>query len=524
MNLLFTEGSQRVLALADRLARARGGLQCEPLHLLQALWLDESRAHEMLQAQGIDAGVMFQQFQLPAGPQIPEPVSPSLPFSDDLQRTLLEARQIVAELGRHVEIATEHLLQALLAVRSPVQARLVELGIEPLAGPQRPASDRASGPLQADITLQPERAPVSDAAALFRILDAAANRAGEGLRVVEDYLRFALNDRFLTEQLKACRHQLAQALQLLPTSALLSCRDTPSDVGTSLHSRHERQRQSLLEVVRADFRRVQEACRSLEEFGKRVSPEFSSAAGQVRYQVYTLERAVFTAAHSADRLAGCDLYLLLTESLCPRGSGPVLRGALEGGVRIIQIREKTLADGALLAHARRVREKTAAAGALLIINDRPDLAVLCDADGVHVGQTELSVADARRIVGPHRLVGVSTHSLEQARKAVLDGADYVGIGPTFPTKTKNFSELAGLRYVTEAATEISLPGFCIGGITTRNLPQVLEAGGRRVAVSGAICGAEDPETATRELLATIRAARESAVEPGRSPAPLPPPQ
>ncbi|MFM8583591.1 MAG: thiamine phosphate synthase, partial [Planctomycetaceae bacterium] len=398
MNLLLTEGSRRVLALADRLAQSAGLPQCGPLHLLQALWLDESRAHEILHAQGLDARVLHQQFQLPLTnpqPATPDPQAPvhqtpdhqapapPLPHTDDLQRILLEARQVVTSLGRHVEIATEHLLQALLTVASPVQAQLTRLGISASPpGTTPPSAELPHTPLPTDITLSTAPGPASDQAALYRILDAAANRASEGLRVVEDYLRFALNDRFLTEQLKHCRHQLAQALRLLPTPALLACRETLTDVGTTLHTRHELHRHSLLQVVRADFKRVQEACRSLEEFGKRISPEFSAAAGQVRYHAYTLERALFTAAHSADRLAGCELYLLLTESLCPQGSGPVLRAALRGGVRVVQIREKTMPDRLLLEHARRVRQKTAEAGALLIMNDRPDLAVLCDADGV----------------------------------------------------------------------------------------------------------------------------------------------
>ena len=503
---LLTEGSRRVLALADRLAQSAGLSHCGPLQLLQALWLDESRAHEILQAQGLDTHLMHQRFQLPAAPPPHGPDTPSLPLADDLQRVLLEARQIVTGLGRHVEIATEHLLQALLAVRSPLQAELIRQGISASPpGADTPSPDHTQAPLPTDITLLTDRGPATDHAGLYRILDAAANRASEGLRVVEDYLRFVLNDRHLTEQLKACRHSLAQALQLLPTPALLACRETLTDVGTTLHTRHELHRHSLLQVVRADFKRVQEACRSLEEFGKRVSPEFSSAAGQLRYQVYTLERAVFLSAHSADRLAHCDLYLLLTESLCPHGSGPVLRAALRGGVKVVQVREKHMPDRALLTHARRVREKTAEAGALLIMNDRPDLAVLCDADGVHVGQTELPVAEVRRIVGPDRLIGVSTRNLDQARQAVLDGADYIGLGPVFNTTTKDFAKLAGLEYIAGATAEITLPGYCIGGINLENLDHVLKAGGRRIAVSGAICTAPDPEHAARELLTKIRA-------------------
>jgi thiamine-phosphate pyrophosphorylase len=136
----------------------------------------------------------------------------------------------------------------------------------------------------------------------------------------------------------------------------------------------------------------------------------------------------------------------------------------------------------------------------LVVNDRPDIAVLADADGVHVGQDDLSVKDARRIVGPRRLVGRSTHSLDQARQAVLDGADYIGVGPTFPSSTKSFAEFTGVELLRAVAAEIRLPAFAIGGISADNLWQVLETGVGRIAVCGAIASAGDPSAAARELL------------------------
>ena len=137
---------------------------------------------------------------------------------------------------------------------------------------------------------------------------------------------------------------------------------------------------------------------------------------------------------------------------------------------------------------------------LMIINDRPDLAVLSSADGVHVGQEELSVADVRAIVGPKRLIGVSTHSIEQARQAVLDGADYIGCGPTFPTPTKKFSRYPGLEFLSEVSAEISLPGFAIGGINRQRLSEVLDTGVRRIAVSSALDHAENPFDEAEQLL------------------------
>jgi thiamine-phosphate pyrophosphorylase len=137
------------------------------------------------------------------------------------------------------------------------------------------------------------------------------------------------------------------------------------------------------------------------------------------------------------------------------------------------------------------------------MNDRPDLAVLARADGVHVGQTELSVKDARSIVGPDMLVGVSTRSIEQARQAVLDGANYIGVGPTFPSNTKRFEQFPGVKLLSAVAAEIRLPAFAIGGIDRENVGEVLAAGFTRIAVSGAITAAADPVQAAKALLERV---------------------
>jgi thiamine-phosphate pyrophosphorylase len=141
--------------------------------------------------------------------------------------------------------------------------------------------------------------------------------------------------------------------------------------------------------------------------------------------------------------------------------------------------------------------------ALFIMNDRPDLALLSEADGVHVGQDDVSVAQARRILGPQRLVGVSTHNLEQLQQAVIDGASYVGLGPTFTSSTKSFDSFAGLAYLREASQAASVPMFAIGGIDQTNVSQVLDAGVNRIAVSSAICGSTQPEQAARLLRAAL---------------------
>ena len=153
--------------------------------------------------------------------------------------------------------------------------------------------------------------------------------------------------------------------------------------------------------------------------------------------------------------------------------------------------------------AHDVRRWTRKAGALFIVNDRPDVARLVEADGVHLGQDDLPVKEVRRIVGPDALIGVSTHDLAQLRQAVLDGASYVGVGPTFPSGTKDFAELAGLDYVRQAAAETSLPAFVLGGVSVQTIGAAAAAGARRVAVSQAICAADDPRAVAAGLLRVL---------------------
>ena len=158
-----------------------------------------------------------------------------------------------------------------------------------------------------------------------------------------------------------------------------------------------------------------------------------------------------------------------------------------------------------LRRAREIRILTAQARVPLIMNDRVDLARLASCDGVHVGQDDLAPRDARRILGPAALIGVSTHDRSQLDAAILAGASYLGVGPVFPSATKEFSEpeLAGLSYVRLAAETTSLPWFAIGGITEQNVDRVLEAGATRVAVSGAVLRSKSPRRAVARLRALL---------------------
>jgi thiamine-phosphate pyrophosphorylase len=401
------------------------------------------------------------------------------------------------------EFLTDALLLAVLRADDRLRQVVAPLGLAPdrlesalMTGVDRP-TEPPSAPVTFDVT--EDRGDI-DAA---RVLDANFNRAREALRVLEDYCRFALDDRFLTTEIKVLRHELAQIEAGLPPQLLITARDTIRDVGTSVSAAGEYERGSAAGVAAANLKRVQESLRSLEEYGKLFGPQIGRGLEALRYRSYTLERAVVLGSAARERLGDARLYVLLTGSQCVASLDWTIRQATAGGVNVFQLRETNLSDRDLVERARNVRRWTREVGALFIVNDRPDVAKLAEADGVHLGQDDLPVYEARRILGPGPLIGVSTHDLEQVRRAVLDGADYLGVGPTFPSQTKTFEHFPGIEFLRAAATETSLPAFALGGIDPGNMSQVVAAGVRRVAVGAAVCRADDPEQAARFLRAAL---------------------
>jgi thiamine-phosphate pyrophosphorylase len=493
----FTPAAARALQSARSWALRLAAAEVEPFHLLQGL-LDEEegRPPQLLAGAGLRPAAVRElvptDLIAAVAPENPGP----LPLNPATEAIVAAARELAGEFSADRTVASEYLLVALLRSTNALRQRLASLGLA-LEVLEAQVFSPQMRPLTLDEPLRlPEPAEQIDTA---RILDASANRAREALRVIEDYCRFVLDDRFLSGQLKQLRHDLTAALAVLPDALRLAARETLRDVGTALSTAREQERHSLLAVVQANLKRLQEALRSLEEFGKLVGPRLGQALEVVRYRSYTLERAIVLGTTARQRLADARLYVLLTGSACLAALDWTIREAAAGGARIFQLREKHLGDRALLERARQVRRWTREVEALLIVNDRPDIARLAEADGVHVGQDELPVKEARRILGPDALIGVSTHDLDQLRQAVLDGASYVGVGPTFPSGTKHFDELAGMDFVRQAAAETSLPAFVIGGVTLETIGAAVAAGARRVAVSQAICQAEDPQAVAREL-------------------------
>src|SRR5215470_15505545 len=202
------------------------------------------------------------------------------------------------------------------------------------------------------------------------------------------------------------------------------------------------------------------------------------------------------------------LYVVLDRTAARgRELDSLLAAVIDGGCRMVQLREKEWPSGRLLPLARRLRDRCRSAGVTFIINDRVDVAVAVEADGVHVGQDDLPARLARSLLTKGMVLGVSTHDIEQARAAREDGADYVAVGSMFPTPTKPDFQLVGPALIRKLRAEIAAPLIGIGGITTSNVAEVVGAGADGVAVVSAVGAAPDPRAATSRFLRAIAAAR-----------------
>ncbi len=341
---------------------------------------------------------------------------------------------------------------------------------------------------------------------IYRILDANFNRAREALRVIEDCGRFALNDPAITATAKTLRSELTELLAQLPADRMITSRDTPGDIGTDLTSPTEHKREDMADVVAAAASRLGESLRTIEEYSKTVAPQCTLSVERMRYNSYTLAQRLTSRLLVAGRMADSGVYAIISRHLCKGSLLQTARAILAGGARVLQLREKDMADKQILATAAELRELTDEMDRLLIINDRPDIAAIVAADGVHLGQDDLPISDVRRLLRPGAIVGRSTHTLAQAKAAVNEGADYIGFGAIFDTATKTNPIVVGCDQLQAVLAEVSLPVVAIGGITAGNVGELADVGAKCVAVSSAICSADDPKAATAAIAAGLQAA------------------
>ncbi|MCL4377023.1 MAG: thiamine phosphate synthase [Actinobacteria bacterium] len=333
---------------------------------------------------------------------------------------------------------------------------------------------------------------------LFRIIDANVNRASEGLRVLEDYARFYCNDKIISEKIKIVRHGIRKSIMnYLPQC--LNKRDSLNDVGLSISQEHGiDNKASLFELVTANFKRTQEALRTIEENLKVLGEyEASKLYEKYRYDSYLLEKEyfhIYCRLAKRKKLQACLYCMTAEEFSCGRSNIEVVKSMINSRVGIIQYREKDKKLIQKYNECTKIRELTLEGGVTFIINDDIDIAMMVKADGVHLGQDDLPVEKVRELVGEEIIIGVSTHSPKQALNAVESGADYIGVGPIFKTFTKkNVCEPVGLEYLDYVVKNIDIPFVAIGGIKEHNLHEVISRGAKCVAMVTEIVGAENIE-------------------------------
>ncbi|MCI5223060.1 MAG: thiamine phosphate synthase [Candidatus Electrothrix sp. AR4] len=334
-----------------------------------------------------------------------------------------------------------------------------------------------------------------------RLLDANINRSAEGLRVLEDIARFSLENQELSAAIRRLRHKVRDLFKGRENT-LLASRNATDDVGqvTSQQDTASDQRNGLRDTMLSNSKRVQEATRTIEEIlksqgeytaGKRIE--------QLRFSVYELEVVLMS---SLNRQLPAGIYGILGEKFSlGRSNVETARQMVDAGVSVLQYREKVKYKSIRVIYEEclAIRKITQDAGVPFIINDYADIALMVEADGMHQGQDDVPVKALRKIA-PEMLIGCSTHSPEQAKQAILDGADYIGVGPIFSTQTKeDVCAAVGLEYLDYVVKNHDIPFVAIGGIKRDNLLKVLMRGAKTVCLVTEIIGAEDIGQRIREI-------------------------
>ena len=356
---------------------------------------------------------------------------------------------------------------------------------------------------------------------IWRTLDASANRSAEAVRVLEDILRFCLNDAFLSQEAKAIRHELAVIFAREDLQPRIRLRDVLGDVGVSSTVAKTPPRTEMHHVFAANAARASQSIRSLEECSRLVVPAVTASFEQLRYRIYSLEKAAMTIITSQNKLADISLCVLLDVDQPQTEFKMLVAKLLAAGVKMIQLRDKKVNTALLCERTKTITQQaqqhaelTAENRCLVLVNDRADVAVAANADGVHLGETDLPVNLARKVCGHEFIIGRTAHSIDEAKQAVRDGADYLGVGPCYPSTTKQFKEFASETFLRNVSEEIQLPVFAIGGITSGTLDRLVGLGLKRVAIASSITGAADPGEESRRicsLLPTVKGSQSEKV-------------
>ncbi len=324
---------------------------------------------------------------------------------------------------------------------------------------------------------------------IAQIIDANLDRAREGLRVLEDWARFALGRKDLVKSFKNFRQILGKHhLKVYKES-----RNFINDNCAGLSHPEQDKRTYASSIISSNAARVQEALRVIEEFSRNHNQNLSNISSEIRYEIYNLEIELLEAQsnYSLQKILNeNDLYFITldNENLFEK-----IKNILEGGVKIIQLRFKKGKDSDNLEFAIKVRELCDAFGALFLINDRVDIALACKADGVHLGQDDMDIKSARNILGFSKIIGISASNKLDIKKAIQEGCDYLGIGPVFATSTKKGKVPLGINTLKTLTKDISIPWFAIGGIKQENISLLKENNIRKVAIISDLINSKNPK-------------------------------
>ena len=343
----------------------------------------------------------------------------------------------------------------------------------------------------------------------LRIIDANLNRIGEGLRLLEDLARLLLSDAALTQQLKTMRHELVRDNWSFHHQ-LVQARNSEGDIGINIGVPAEEKQRELPITVVANARRVQESLRVMEELAKipSTTPKLDSEKfKQARFNLYTIEQNLLSKLLRQDKIKDISgLYVIIdTQALKGRHYIEAANQVISGGAKTIQLRDKIQDKKELLPIAQQLKNLCAEHDVLFIINDYLDLALATDADGLHLGQNDLPIKVARKLLPIGKILGCSTTTVDQATTAEGEGADYIAVSSIYPTTSKETAKVVGLERLRQIRQAVSLPLVAIGGITKDNATEVMTAGADSIAVISAILEAGDIEEASRQIVDRLEA-------------------
>ncbi len=310
-------------------------------------------------------------------------------------------------------------------------------------------------------------------------------------------MRFELNNKSIAEKLKKLRHEYSFLRKMIP-SDFLEKRNTNNDIGKN-YKNEKIKRTTELEIIRSSFGRTQESMRVIEEYAKLFSSDLSIKAKNIRFQLYDLEKIVINEyeKHLLQFPDNFGLYLIMTNPKI--GYEKMAEIAVKNRIKVIQLRDKDLNDNKLLKIAKNIRKITEKTNTLFFVNDRLDITILSNADGIHVGQTDLPIKDIRKI-NNKLLIGKSTHNIKQLKNALKEQPDYIGIGPIYKTFSKKIPDpVLGLNKAKQMLKISTIPSIGIGGIKDHNLNEVLSIGFKNYSIVSYIMDSENPDRIIKKI-------------------------